>query len=139
MELTKMLSSRITKRALSAMAGICAIAAISLPITAAAKELNNNASVQAYASHLGDSRQFTYGSDVAPPRPKSNSIAARARRLLKGEDGPVMYCDKDAYRCDPNPAYYGNSAENYQPYPYYYYADGFTKYSYPGVPAMGGF
>lgn len=134
-----MMSSSITaKGVLSAVAGMFAIAALSLPLTAIAGTLNNQ-SVQEYASNL-NTHHFAYSSDtpVAPP-PQSASIEARAQRLLQGEDGPLMYCDKDGYQCDPNPAYYGDSAYQYQPYPYYYYADGFTNYSFPNVPLMGGF
>ena len=95
------MSSSITaKGVLSAVAGMFAFAALSLPVTAIAGTLNNQ-SVQEYASNL-NTHHFAYGSDapVAPPA-QSASIEARAQRLLKGEDGPLMYCDKDGYRCDP--------------------------------------
>lgn len=139
MEVFVMLSATILKRILSAVAGIAAIAALSLPSIAFAQNPSNAESVQAYASSL-EPHHFAYGSDaLATPPAQSASIEARAHRLLKGEDGPLMYCDKDGYRCDPNPAYYGNSAYQYQPYPYYYYADGFANYSFPNVPLMGGF
>ncbi|HUY39192.1 MAG TPA: hypothetical protein VMV13_10195 [Candidatus Binataceae bacterium] len=135
-----MSSSTTSKRVLSAVAGMCAIAAFSFPATALAQNLNRSESVQSYASNLNP-HHFAYGSDTpaAVPAPRSSSIKARARRLLKGENGPLMYCDKDGYRCDPNPAYYGDSAYQYEPYPYYYYADGFTNSSFPNVPSMGGF
>jgi hypothetical protein len=133
------MSSSTAKRVLSAVAGMCAIAALSLPATAFAQNANNAEALQAYASSL-EPHHFAYSSDApAIPPPRSASIKARAQRLLKGEDGPLMYCDKDGYRCNPNPAYYGDSAYQYQPYPYYYYADGFTNYSFPDVPLMGGF
>ncbi|MGB6552762.1 MAG: hypothetical protein WBE78_04670 [Candidatus Binataceae bacterium] len=134
-----MRSSLTAKRVLIAAAGLFAIAALSLPVTAFAQGPNNPESVQAYASNL-NTHHFAYGSDAPQaPAPQSASIQTRAQRLLRGEDGPLMYCDKDGYRCDPNPAYYGDSAYQYQPYPYYYYADGFTNYSFPNVPLMGGF
>ena len=66
-------------------------------------------------------------------------------------EGPPMLCDEYGYRCDPNPAYYGKSAYNYQQYPYYWYQDGLSdqpadgnagsssNYSFDGIPLMGGF
>ncbi|MFZ1887740.1 MAG: hypothetical protein WAU33_06895 [Candidatus Binataceae bacterium] len=110
-----MSSSSTPKRVLSAVAGMCAIAALSLPATSFAQNPNNAESVQAYASSL-EPHHFAYGSDApAIPPAQSPSIEARAQRVLKGENGPLMYCDKDGYRCDPNPAYYGDSAYQYQP------------------------
>ncbi len=89
------------------------------------------------------SNQYKYA--VAPPtipqrlKERGNSLVARFHRVIQGKDGPWMFCDKDGYRCTPNPAYYGNYAYNYQPYPYSYYADGQADYSWPDVPLMGGF
>jgi len=134
------MSRFITSRQIAAaIAGACALAMLSLPATALAgrpQSLNRPSPAQAGA------QQFGYHAEqpesAARPLPKSNSFAARARRLLSGKDGPLMHCDQYGYRCDPNPAYYGDSAYNHQPYPYYSYADGYAQYSFPNVPLMGG-
>lgn len=118
------------QKVIPAMAGLCAIAIFSFPAAGLAAELTNASSAQAVP--------YSYSSTEPAPEP-SQSIAARARRLFKGEDGPLMYCDQFGYKCTPNSAYYGNSEYNYQPVPYYEYADGFTNYSFPNVPQMGGF
>ena len=96
------------------------------------------------------SNTFSYDSDRTNPS-LLGGFARWARNLVTLQEGPLMICDQDGYRCDPNPAYFARNQFNYQQHTYTFYQDGLSTqpqdsptgasstYSYDNVPLMGSF